>query len=224
MTDIRKIVSAVLVLVIMLGMMSISGCSKIDEGWVPAGMKLATTDAVDYKLYVPESWTVDISTGVVCAYASDSDRSNITMAAMNLSNDAAAMTLDEYWAKYEADLVATSSALSHVDFVSENSEAENAADAEAAALAGNDSEETEKLTYSQSNDRMGNPVSTVLGGTAAQKYYYTATVTGTAVEYMQVIAIRGGIAYIFTYTAVPTNFDTHIENVEKMLENFSFID
>lgn len=209
-----------LALMMMLCMLGTTGCSKFDEGWVPAGMKLATTDAVDYALYVPESWTVDLSTGVVCAYVSDSDRSNITMAAMNLSNDDAALTLDEYWAKYEADLVSTFPDLTYVDFAGETADTSDAD--VVAALTGEETEKAEKITFAESGDRMGNPISTVLNNTAAQKYYYTATVTGNEIEYMQVIAIRGGIVYIFTYTAVPVNFDSHIDDVEKILEYFSF--
>jgi hypothetical protein len=66
------------------------------------------------------------------------------------------------------------------------------------------------------------PVSMVLGGIAANKYIYTASVTGVTYKYMQVICIRGGVAYLFTYTVIPENFDNHIAEIDRILENFSF--
>ena len=51
-----------------LSLLALSGCDKEDSGWYPAGMKLASNDRSEYRLYVPESWTVDMSTGVTSAY------------------------------------------------------------------------------------------------------------------------------------------------------------
>ncbi len=47
---------------------------------VPAGMQLACdTEIVDYLLYVPEKWNVDMRTGVTTAYYSVNDPSNISV-------------------------------------------------------------------------------------------------------------------------------------------------
>ena len=75
-----------------------------------------------------------------------------------------------------------------------------------------------------------NPQNTLLGGVQAAKYVYTATVTGTEYKFMQVICLRESsallqnfrYAYVFTYTASPEDFDTHMSDVEEMLTNFSF--
>lgn len=207
------------VLCALLCAFSLFSCGK--DSWVPAGMKLVSTDAVDYTMYVPEDWTVDISTGVVSAYVSNTDRSNVTMAAFNLSDDNSTMTALEYWDKYEADLIATFPDMQYIspDSINGDSETTEAVtDAETSAetdAAGMDSTDT---------GRAGNPVSTVLDNVAAYKYYYTATVTGSEIEYMQLVAVRGGVAYILTYTSTPANFSKYLEDIEKIITNFSFND
>jgi hypothetical protein len=181
-----------------------SSCQQQDN-WVPKGMKKITTGAVDYTMYVPDSWTVDISTGVVSAYVSATDRSNITMIAFNLENENASMSIADYWTKYEGELLQTFPDMKYTDI---NTTEETTATADTAA-------------ESVSNSKYV-PVSIVLGGIAANKYIYTASVTGVTYEYMQVICIRGGIAYLFTYTVIPENFDNHIAEIDSILANFSF--
>ena len=173
----------------------LSSCAEQDN-WIPKGMKKASTEAVDYTLFVPDGWTVDISTGVVSAYVSALDRSNITMIAFNLENEDSDMTIDEYWEKYEGEMRTT---FPDMEYASASTEA------------------AEEI-----NEDGMNPVSMLLGGFSANKYVYTATVTDVKYKYMQVICIRGGIAYIFTYTSIPENFDTHLMEVDRILETFSF--
>lgn len=171
-----------------------SSCQSKDN-WVPKGMKKITTAAVDYTMYVPVGWTTDISTGVVSAYVSPTDRSNITMIAFNLENENVSMSIADYWAKYEGELLQTFPDMKYTD---------------------------EVTTAETASNSKYVPVSMVLGGIAANKYIYTASVTGVTYKYMQVICIRGGVAYLFTYTVIPENFDNHLSEVENILANFSF--
>lgn len=179
-------------------------CGEKDN-WVPKGMKKVSTDAVDYTIYVPESWTVDISTGVISAYVTSTDRSNITMIAFNLENEDADMTADDYWTKYENELRQTFPDMEYT-VIQEDGETTEI------TIAESETASTDKYT----------PTSILLNGFSANKYIYTASVTGVTYKYMQVICIRGGIAYLFTYTTVPENFDIHLEDVDRILENFSF--
>lgn len=64
--------------------------------------------------------------------------------------------------------------------------------------------------------------SMLLGGAAAVKYVYDATVTGDPYRFMQVVAIRGGTVYIFTYTATPEMYEEHLQAVEAILGYFTF--
>ncbi|MCI8589505.1 MAG: DUF1795 domain-containing protein [Clostridiales bacterium] len=62
----------------------------------------------------------------------------------------------------------------------------------------------------------------LLDGVAAKKYIYTGTVASIEAKYMQVLCIRQGAVYIFTYTASPEKFDDYVNDVTKMLDTFTF--
>lgn len=207
----RKVLAALCAALVSLGALTAAGCSK-KENWIPAGMKLASSDAVDYILYVPDSWTVDISTGVLSAFVSGVDRSNITMIAFNLEGDDTYLTPQQYWDKQEPQLIATFPDLTYID---PTAEPEDTAASDTAA-------EVETAPAENDHARNNNPVTAVVAETNAAKYYYTATVTGTTYEYMQVVWIRGGIAYMLTYTAIPDNFQSHLEDVDRILEHISY--
>lgn len=103
----RSVLLIALCLVLALAMLS--SCTK--DAYVPAGMKRITNrDIVDYTMYVPVEWTEDISTGVVTAYYSSTDRSNISMMAFDLEDTAS--TLDDYWALYQQQFADTFSDMS----------------------------------------------------------------------------------------------------------------
>ncbi|MBQ4601776.1 MAG: hypothetical protein IJB24_02845, partial [Clostridia bacterium] len=63
---------------------------------------------------------------------------------------------------------------------------------------------------------------TTLSGEPANKYVYTATVTGTTYQFMQIVCIREMTVYVITYTSTPDSYDSNMEDVEKILDNFSF--
>ncbi len=63
---------------------------------------------------------------------------------------------------------------------------------------------------------------TLMGGEAAKKYIYTAKASGDDYKFMQIITIKSGVVYIFTYTATAGKYDIHVGNAQKIIENFSF--
>ena len=63
---------------------------------------------------------------------------------------------------------------------------------------------------------------TVLGGKNAKKYVFVCTLDGKSMEYMQIIAEKGGKLYTLTYTAESANYSTHLETVESIRQNFRF--
>jgi len=172
-----KRITAALLAAVMLSL-SLVSCTASDSD-VPAGMKLIESDVVDYSLYVPQAWVTDISTGVLTAYYSENDMSNITMMAFEL--DELTVTADDYWETNKADFEAT---FADMELISSST--------------------------------------TILGGAAANKYNYTATITGNKYEFLQVICVYAGTAYVFTYTAFEDKFDEHFDDVNLMLENFKF--
>ena len=63
---------------------------------------------------------------------------------------------------------------------------------------------------------------TTMAGATAPYYVYSATVSGVEYKFLQAIVANNGMFYLFTYTAEPANYDTHIESVMEMIEVFTF--
>ena len=61
-----------------------------------------------------------------------------------------------------------------------------------------------------------------LDGAPAMEYVYTATVGDTAYKFTQVVAAKETTFYVFTYTATADKYDSHIEEVIEILDNFRF--
>ena len=69
----------------------------------PEGMKLASnTDIVDYALYIPKSWIIDVQTGNTLAHVSDSDKSSIQVGQWNLTENI--KNYDSWWVEYKKDI------------------------------------------------------------------------------------------------------------------------
>ncbi len=59
-----------------------------------------------------------------------------------------------------------------------------------------------------------------MDGISAHKYTYTVVSGGQEYKVVQAIVRKGEMFYYVTYTATPENFEKHIPDVEKMIENF----
>ncbi len=94
-----------LVTVALALVLALCACGEAADASAPDGMKLVEGAATGYSLYVPQSWTVDMSTGVVSAYASSVDRANISFTGFALTDRAA--TLDSFWNEYAGDFKST---------------------------------------------------------------------------------------------------------------------
>ncbi len=66
------------------------------------------------------------------------------------------------------------------------------------------------------------PTTTTLSGEPANKYVYTAKLGDNQYKFMQVVVIREMTVYVITYTSTPEGYDANLEDVEKILDNFSF--
>ena len=199
----KRITALLLVLVLSF---SLCACAQ-DNTDAPEGMKLVDTETKNYSLYVPEHWSIDMSTGVVSAYASKADQSNISFTGFAVDTASLAKEtvvsdtgseieakgmIDVFWESYSEDFAATfGDTMKYID---------------------QDGKETDSPA----------PAKTSLGGLAANKYTYTARVTGETYKFMQVVCIEAGYVYILTYTAVTEAFDSHLEDVESVISNFKF--
>ena len=70
-----------------------TGCNADPNA--PTGMKTASGEGADYTLFVPEDWTVDITTGATGAYYSNADTSGVLVTTWDLPHTDT--TLDEWW-------------------------------------------------------------------------------------------------------------------------------
>ena len=56
----------------------------------------------------------------------------------------------------------------------------------------------------------------------AISFIYTASYDGVTYKLMQTVFARQGLVYSFTYTATESGFDSHLEDVETMMDAFIF--
>jgi len=164
-------------------------CSKSE---VPSGMKEASDPAVvDYHLYVPENWTVDMQTGAVSAYFSSSDPSSVNVMAWSVPNTD--YKPEQWWEESLVDIEDVYS-----DF------------------------------------KLESTAETTLDGVAAVEYTWSARIGDNAYRFMQVAAVRKSMVYVFTYgtlesyvnskgeTVSTDRFASHLEDVQRMLQEFVF--
>ncbi len=85
----------ILFAVVLTFALSISSCEKKGDFSAPAGMITASDEKADFYLYVPDDWTVDLSTKAAGAYYSESDPSSVSVISWELENTDT--SLDEWW-------------------------------------------------------------------------------------------------------------------------------
>lgn len=87
---------------LLLTALCLTACGGKGNDNTPHGMQLASdTTVVDYSLYVPEDWIVDLSAGAVSAYHAKNDASSVAMNQWNLSGLATEITsVEDWWKQY----------------------------------------------------------------------------------------------------------------------------
>ena len=91
----------------------LDGDEVVDDK-TPEGMKIASDDSIEYRLYVPKSWICKSDSGKSEAYYPESARSNVTLTSYSPNEDT---TLDDYVAHRKDEY---SKALSGYALVEEN--------------------------------------------------------------------------------------------------------
>ncbi len=72
----------------------------VTDSKTPAGMKIASSDIVEYRLYVPTSWVCDSQSGVSEAYFPESGKPNITVTSYSPDTE---MTAEQYFEACEPE-------------------------------------------------------------------------------------------------------------------------
>lgn len=83
-----------------LSALVLTGCTAVQTD-VPTGMARASNEIVDYDLFVPDEWTIDLTGGAVSAVKSTSDPFNVSMMVWNLPY--ADTNLADWWETYQAE-------------------------------------------------------------------------------------------------------------------------
>jgi len=90
-----------LLLSLLAAAMLISCAACAADSDTPAGMILASNEIVDYDLFVPDTWTVDLTGGAVSAFRSKNDPASVSVMVWNLPY--ADSTLDDWWNTYRSE-------------------------------------------------------------------------------------------------------------------------
>lgn len=106
----KRIITLALALVMCLAVFC--SCSKQDPN-VPAGMKLASSENVDYFMYVPENWRVDKSDLYTSANFSSGDPTSISATAYAISSDI--KSLGDWWKGFEKEMAEVYKDISKVE-------------------------------------------------------------------------------------------------------------
>ena len=144
----------------------------------PAGMKIASADHLEYRLYVPQSWVCHSESGRSEAYVSESGKPNVTVSFIAPSGE---MTVEQYFSECEKQYKET---LSGYELISS--------------------------------------VPTTVASRDAVSYTYTVKYGDTSFKIMQTIVEYAGRIYSITYTALEGSFDAHMNDVNSILEAFTF--
>ena len=76
-----------------------NSADKTDKD-TPEGMKIASGEDVEYRFYVPTSWVLDTDESVATAYASEADRSNVSLTSYTPS---VSLSIDGYFEMCETE-------------------------------------------------------------------------------------------------------------------------
>ena len=189
----KKIRIICMCLTIILLLCFITACNKEN---IPNGMKKISSDFINYKLYIPEDWEENIKTGFISATAQDS--SNISIQTMSLSG---VFESGSGYVFYSDNI-----SYSSIDDYFKNNYIKK--------LQNTISSFELKEEYT-SNQTFGK-------SDKCAKYVYALIVDETEYTILQIFTIYGSNMYIFTYTATSSNFDSHISDVNKIIDNFAF--
>ena len=146
---------------------------------MPNGMKLVTGNDVAYRFFAPEYWVVGDAPSAALVYASETDRSNVSVLGYAAPDG---YSVADYWGEQEAAY-----RVNLHDFT---------------------------LT--------SEPAESTMGGKRATVYEYTYSLGGVTYKCRQIICVYSSMIITMTYTALPENFDAHVDEVEMMRENLAF--
>ena len=194
-------------------------CSCGKDAYVPVGYKMISDKNADFRMYVPNDWTEDLSTGICSAYYSKDDKSNVSFTALELNESiiqvihgksgdttgGAESTPDTAALSSSSEQTGTSAeTLPSSEGITTPEEYWDYYSAQFSAAFGN-------MTYETKGEN------TIVSSIKSRKYVYTATVTGVEYKFLQTVTIKNGTVYIFTYTAKAGEYDSHLSDIDSII-------
>ncbi|MBE6636191.1 MAG: DUF1795 domain-containing protein [Ruminococcaceae bacterium] len=200
-------------LAIVFCLLLLASCGK--DSFVPNGFQRISNDSADYRFYVPNGWISDLSTGVTAAYISEEDRSSVSF--MGFEFDDALIQATFGSEAPDSEVPSDSEAVTTEKVTADTNDNDGSLpsitsiDEYWAYYEKNFAKTFSDMTYTEKGENM------LLSGLKAKKYVYTATVTGDSYQFMQVVTIKNGYVYIFTYTSTKDLFESHLDDVNAIL-------
>ncbi len=159
----------------------------------PAGMKSVSNSTDDYQLFIPEEWEVSRADGMVMAHVPETSGET-----PNFSVTTYEFPFSEEYNSIEKYYG------NYVPNVYLKDIETNFPDVEFI--------ESEKLLECE------------VDGRESRSVVFTATIGEKSYKFKQIITIGSDTQiYIFTYTANEKTFDTHLANINKIIEEFRFL-
>ncbi|MBQ7364039.1 MAG: hypothetical protein IJW46_00375 [Clostridia bacterium] len=236
----KKLTVMLLAIVMLLTFVS---CAE-ETGDAPYGMKLASDpEVVDYKVYVPEDWTITSKTGMTTAQVSLADATNMIITNHSHSNTVeysdSKNTLIAYL--YGADVIKTEAA----DTTGADANADDRYDKDGyrkyeESLLHKDGCYLNRLyeLFDTVKDENGNEISSFTmieepafttlkkgdNAVAALTFVYSGTLDGAEVQQKMVLAYEDAYFYNITFSTAPALYENHKTTFATILENFTFED
>ena len=204
----KKIICAILLLVICIGTVS---CGQGSDVEVPDGMKEAYSEEDIFYLFIPSSWTYERGFGMPYAYYSASDMSNISVMLYMLDENEEGMSVTT---AENGESVTTQTVETTVPTETQNPKAPYIN-----AYWENFVEESNTTLPSFNLESFKE---TTLNNHFAHDYVYTHKTGGISYKHRAVVTYYGEMIVCFTYSSTAENYDKHIAEVDDMLAHFAF--
>ena len=203
-------------------LVALGSCRKRDET-VPEGYKLAgaaengsedKSEAKDYYLFIPATWTVDINNTATSAFVSASDPASVSVMTWTVSVTDA--TPGECWETSLKDFEKVYS-----DFKIESTEdiKLDGVDALSVVFSGSlgatESTDAAKDSDTPSTDAAASDSATPATGSAASD-------GADHFRFRQVLAVKDSLVYVLTYSNVADRFDEHTQDFSDIIGYFKF--
>ena len=187
-----------LISVILFAVMLVSVFAGCDESDVPDGYKLASNESCDFDFYVPQNWSVSLSSGTVSANTNAlNDKTSISVMPGSLS--AGITSLDAWWESYLPEFRRVFGEMSDVTVTD-------------CALDGVDGK---CYTFTAS---LGDPAAETTEAADG-----TAEVEKATVYYYEITAvIHHDRIYMMTFTSTDALYESHADTLASVKEYFDF--